>query len=128
MIICCSNLFCLTLDPPLKLSQKAGSRSYGLFSFPSGTGRSAVHFSSDAAKRRSSRLIREKVQEQGAFISRVTERVTAAESVGSGRRARTIGDNVMMMELNLKAEHEKVQRDQRNMQQHSGIYMDRKSS
>ena len=94
------------------------------FSLALATGRSAVHFNSDAAKRRSSRLIREKVQEQGAFISRVTERVTISESVGAGPRPRSIRDDVMMMEVNLKAEHEKTHRDERNMQHHSGTGMD----
>lgn len=92
-------------------------------SFTLGSGRSAVHFSSDAAKRRSSRLIREKVQEQGAFISRVTDRVTISSSVGTGPRPRSIRDDVMMMEVNLKAEHEKTQRDQKHVQHHLGTAM-----
>ena len=82
-----------------------------------------MHFSSDAVKRRSSRLIREKVQEHGAFISRVTDRVAVSNSVGTGPRPRSIRDNVMMMEVNLKAEHEKTQRDSRNVQHHSGTVM-----
>ena len=86
-----------------------------------GSGRSAVHFNSDASKRRSSRLIREKVQEQGAFISRVTDRVTISDTVGTNSRPRTIRDDVMMMEVNLKADHERMQRDQRTVPEHSGI-------
>jgi hypothetical protein len=96
---------------------------YFLFRFPQGSGRSAAYFSSDAAKRRSSRLIREKVQEQGAFISRVTDRVTISESVGNAPRPRSLGDKVMMMDVNLKAEHERERRDQRNVQHHSGTQM-----
>ena len=93
------------------------------FSSQLGSGRSAVHFSSDAAKRRSSRLIREKVQEQGAFISRVTDRDTIPSSIGTGPRPRSIRDDVMMLDVNLKAEHERIQRDQRHVQHHLGTAM-----
>ncbi|XP_028409625.1 adenylate cyclase type 10-like [Dendronephthya gigantea] len=44
------------------------------------TGRSAVHFSSDAAKRRSSRLIREKVQEQVAPVLMTSGEVDSRDS------------------------------------------------
>lgn len=95
-----------------------------LFFLPSsGSGRNSVHFNSDAEKRRSSRLIREKIVETGAFNSRVTLRNTIADLQNSKlheARTTSIGDNVLRMDVNLKAEHEKTSRNQRNLPCHQG--------
>lgn len=105
-----------------------GISSFLSFYFLKGSGRTAAHLNLHATKRRSSRLIRQKIQDQGAFISRVNNREAISgndaidNAVTSSRRTHTIGDSVMMMNVNLKASHERELRDMRNMHHHSGSY------
>ena len=68
-------------------------------------------------------MIREKIEETGAFNSRVTLRNTIAEIENSKlheTRTTRVGDDVIRMDVNLKAEHEKTLRNQKNVPRHQG--------